>query len=206
MKKKLVLKPFVLPTLYILMVVVLMVMSTSLLYKEKEEEDLTYVSDSILDNSIPVVNTEDVFILSPYNSDKVVLSSSYYNYQAEASSQEKSIIKYDSTYLQNSGLTYSSSEEFDVISVLDGTVTKVYSNDLLGNIVEITHDNDIVTVYQMLDEVAVKVDQKVSRGEVIAKSGTCKLATQNYNLYFEFMKEGTLVDPNIYIGKNVKDL
>lgn len=35
MKKKLVLKPFVLPTLYILMVIVLMTMSTTLIYKEK---------------------------------------------------------------------------------------------------------------------------------------------------------------------------
>ncbi len=206
MKKKLVLKPFVLPTLYILMVIALMVMSTNLLYKGPKEEDLTYVSDSILDNSIPVINSEEIFILSPFNSDKVKVVSSYYNYQEEATNQEKAIVRYDNTYLQNTGITYSSVEKFDVISVLDGTVTKIYSNDILGNIVEITHDNDIVTVYQMLSDVIVKKDQKVSRGEVIAKSGTSKLASTDYNLYFEFMKEGTLVDPNLYIGKNVKDL
>lgn len=209
MKKKLVLKPFVLPTLYILMVIALMTMSTTLIYKEKEEEDdLTYVSDSIIDNGIPVVNDNQIIILKPFTSESVTVTSGYYNYQAEATNQETSIVKYENTYLQNSGVTYSSTEEFDVISIMDGKVTKVYSNDLLGNIVEITHDKNFVSVYQMLNDIPknLQVGTKVTRGEIIAKSGTSKLAPENYNLHFELMKEGSLVDPNNYIGKDFKEL
>ena len=209
MKKKLVLKPFVLPTLYILMVIVLMTMSTTLIYKEKEEDDdLTYVSDSIIDNGIPVVNDNQIIILKPFTSESVTVTSGYYNYQAEATNQETSIVKYENTYLQNSGVTYSSTEEFDVISIMDGKVTKVYSNDLLGNIVEITHDKNFVSVYQMLNDIPknLQVGTKVTRGEIIAKSGTSKLAPENYNLHFELMKEGSLVDPNNYIGKDFKEL
>ncbi len=209
MKKKLVLKPFVLPTLYILMVIALMTMSTTLIYKEKEEDDdLTYVSDSIIDNGIPVVNDNQIIILKPFTSESVTVTSGYYNYQAEATNQETSIVKYENTYLQNSGVTYSSTEEFDVISIMDGKVTKVYSNDLLGNIVEITHDKNFVSVYQMLNDVPknLQVGTKVTRGEIIAKSGTSKLAPENYNLHFELMKEGSLVDPNNYIGKDFKEL
>lgn len=209
MKKKLVLKPFVLPTLYILMVIALMTMSTTLIYKEKEEEDdLTYVSDSIIDNGIPVVNDNQIIILKPFTSESVTVTSGYYNYQAEATNQEASIVKYENTYLQNSGVTYSSTEEFDVISIMDGKVTKVYSNDLLGNIVEITHDKNFVSVYQMLNDIPknLQVGTKVTRGEIIAKSGTSKLAPENYNLHFELMKEGSLVDPNNYIGKDFKEL
>ena len=209
MKKKLVLKPFVLPTLYILMVIVLMTMSTTLIYKEKEEDDdLTYVSDSIIDNGIPVVNDNQIIILKPFTSENVTIVSSYYNYQAEATNQENSIVKYENTYLQNSGITYSSTEEFDVVSIMDGTITKIYSNDLLGNIVEITHDKDFVSVYQMLDNISenIKVGTKVARGEVIAKGGTSKLSPENYNLHFELMKEGSLVDPNNYLGKDFKEL
>ena len=209
MKKKLVLKPFVLPTLYILMVIALMTMSTTLIYKEKEEDDdLTYVSDSIIDNGIPVVNDNQIIILKPFTSENVTIVSSYYNYQAEATNQENSIVKYENTYLQNSGITYSSTEEFDVVSIMDGTITKIYSNDLLGNIVEITHDKDFVSVYQMLDNISenIKVGTKVARGEVIAKGGTSKLSPENYNLHFELMKEGSLVDPNNYLGKDFKEL
>lgn len=209
MKKKLVLKPFVLPTLYILMVIALMTMSTTLIYKEKEEDDdLTYVSDSIIDNGIPVVNDNQIIILKPFTSESVTVTSGYYNYQAEATNQENSIVKYENTYLQNSGITYSSTEEFDVVSIMDGTITKIYSNDLLGNIVEITHDKDFVSVYQMLDNISenIKVGTKVARGEVIAKGGTSKLSPENYNLHFELMKEGSLVDPNNYLGKDFKEL
>lgn len=209
MKKKLVLKPFVLPTLYILMVIVLMTMSTTLIYKEKEEDDdLTYVSDSIIDDSTPVVNDSQIIILKPFTSENVTVVSGYYDYQAEAANQESSIVKYENTYLQNSGITYSSTEEFDVVSIMDGTITKIYSNDLLGNIIEITHDKDFVSVYQMLDNISenIKVGTKVVRGEVIAKGGTSKLSPENYNLHFELMKEGSLVDPNNYLGKDFKEL
>ncbi len=209
MKKKLVLKPFVLPTLYILMVIVLMTMSTTLIYKEKEEEDdLTYVSDSIIDDSTPVVNDSQIIILKPFTSENVTVVSGYYDYQAEAANQESSIVKYENTYLQNSGITYSSTEEFDVVSIMDGTITKIYSNDLLGNIIEITHDKDFISVYQMLDNISenIKVGTKVARGEVIAKGGTSKLSPENYNLHFELMKEGSLVDPNNYLGKDFKEL
>ena len=55
-KKKLVLKPFVLPTLYILMIITLVVAGTTIIYKGKKEEDnLTYVSETILDNSVPII-------------------------------------------------------------------------------------------------------------------------------------------------------
>ncbi len=209
MKKKLVLKPFVLPTLYILMVIVLMTMSTTLIYKEKEEDDdLTYVSDSIIDDSTPVVNDSQIIILKPFTSENVTVVSGYYDYQGEATNQESSIVKYENTYLQNSGITYSSTEEFDVVSIMDGTITKIYSNDLLGNIIEITHDKDFISVYQMLDNISenIKVGTKVARGEVIAKGGTSKLSPENYNLHFELMKEGSLVDPNNYLGKDFKEL
>ena len=188
------------------MVIALMVMSTTLIYKGDEEDDLTYVSDSIFDNTLPVVGENEIVILKPFTSDKVSITSSYYNYQAESSSQENSIIRYDDTYLQNSGITYSSDEEFDIVSVMDGTVTKIYYNELLGNIVEITHDKNLISVYQMLDDISVKVEQKVTRGEVIAKSGSSKITSSNYNLHFELMKDGNIVDPNTYIGKNIKEL
>ena len=113
----------------------------------------------------------------------------FYNYQEEESKQESSIVKYDNTYLQNSGITYSSDEKFDIVSIMDGKVTKIYNNELLGNIVEITHENNIVSIYQMLTDVVVKVDSRVKRGDIIAKSGPSKLLNTTNNLHFEIIKE-----------------
>ena len=160
MKKKTVLKPFVIPTLYVMLIVTLMILSTKIIYLSKSnqnDDDLKYVTESIFDNTIPVVTIDDIYVLHPYLSENVTELTGYYNYQDEKSNQEKSIVKYDNTYLQNTGITYSSSEVFDIISILDGKVTKIYENDFLGKIVEITHDNNIISVYQMLSEVNVKV-------------------------------------------------
>lgn len=205
MKKKLVLKPFVLPILYISMIIMLMWMSTIFIYQE-ENEDLTYVSDSIFDDSIPVISDEEIFILSPYTSDQVTVKVKYYNHLDETSNQESSIVIYDNTYLQNTGVTYSSTEQFDIVAIMDGTVTKVYENDVLGNIIEITHDKNMISVYQMLGEVSVKVDQIVNIGDVIGKSGVSDLSEEANNLHFELIKDGINVNPSEYIGKNIKEI
>ena len=207
MKKKLVLKPFVLPTLYILMIITLVVAGTTIIYKGKKEEDnLTYVSETILDNSVPIIKKEEETILNPYTSDKVKIVTNYYDYKGESSTQENSIVRYDSTYLQNSGITYASEEQFDIVSVMDGTVTKIYNNDLLGQVVEITHGKNMISIYEMVTDVTVKENQKVTRGEIIAKSGTSKITTENYNLHFEFMKDGKpelkILDPLYVYGED----
>lgn len=206
MKKRLVLKPFVLPTLYILMVVTLMFMSTTMIYEKDDDEDITYVSDSIFNNTLPVINSDEVFVLNPFSSDKVKITTGFYNYQEEESKQENSIVKYDNTYLQNSGITYSSDEKFDIVSIMDGKVTKIYNNELLGNIVEITHENNIVSIYQMLTDVVVKVDSRVKRGDIIAKSGPSKLLNTTNNLHFEIIKDGMIINPSTILGKNIKDI
>ncbi|MBO5376145.1 MAG: M23 family metallopeptidase [Bacilli bacterium] len=206
MKKRLVLKPFVLPTLYILMVVTLMFMSTTMIYEKDDDEDITYVSDSIFNNTLPVISSDEVFVLNPFSSDKVKITTGFYNYQEEESKQESSIVKYDNTYLQNSGITYSSDEKFDIVSIMDGKVTKIYNNELLGNIVEITHENNIVSIYQMLTDVVVKVDSRVKRGDIIAKSGPSKLLNTTNNLHFEIIKDGMIINPSTILGKNIKDI
>ena len=206
MKKKLVLKPFVLPTIYILMVIVLMCMSSIMLYDKKEDDKIDYVADILIDDTVPVLSKEETYIIKPFTSDKVKITTNFYNYLGEESIQENSIVKYDNTYLQNSGITYSSSESFEVVSIMDGMVTKVYENDILGNIIEITHDKNIISVYQMLTDVKVKVNQRIKKGEVIATSGKSLLSLEEHNLHLELIKDGITINPQDYIGKNIKEI
>ena len=207
MKKKLVLRPYVLPLFYILLVIFLMNLSTGVLYKEIPQEDnLEYVNEEIFENTLPVMKEEEEVVSNPYNGDNVQVIVGYYNYQGNEIEQEGAIINYESTYLQNSGLTYSSNSKFDVIAIMDGEVTKVYNNEVLGNIVEITHDNDIVSIYQVLDNVIVKVHDKVNKGDKIAESGTSKIYNTNYNLHFEVLKNGNIQNPNAILGKNTKEI
>lgn len=208
MKKKLVLKPFVLPTIYMIMLISLLFVGTNIMYSEEPSPEITYVSnESINSDIIPTLEVEDdKTVINPFTSDKVTVISNFYNYNDNAENQENSIIKYIDTYIQNSGITYTSDEEFNVVSIMDGEVTKVYSNDLLGNIVEITHDKDYISIYQMLQTPTVKEKDKVIKGEVIGKSGKSKLREEGYNLQFEILKEGISINPNDILGKNIKEL
>ena len=173
--------------------------------KEVVEDNYTYVSNIIIDNQMPVMN-ETTKMIKPYTNEQVTVGKTYYNYKAESKSQENSITYYDGSYIQNSGIDYVLKDTFDVVSVLDGTVTDVKQDDILGNVVEIKHGNDYVTTYQSLSEVAVKKGDSVTQGQVIGKSGTNKLDKDMGNhLHFELYTNGQIVDPNLYIDKELKN-
>ena len=208
MKKKLVLKPFVLPTLYLIVIVLLMFYTVNSLYKDPipKEENMDMINEEIIDNTVPVVSEKDIFVLNPYSGEDVKEIIGYYDYKGEKQSQEKSIIKFENTYLQNTGITYSSEKDFKIIAIMDGKVTKIYENELLGNIIEITHDKDIVSVYQMVNNVKVKVGDNISAGDEIASGGISKLNSTGFNLHFEILKNGQVQNPKKIIGINTKEL
>jgi len=208
MKKKLVLKPFVLPTLYLIVIMLLMIYTVNSLYKDPlpKEEKLEMVNEELIDDTLPVISEKDTYVLNPYSGEEVKEIVGYYDYQDEKDKQEKSIIKFENTYLQNTGITYSSDNDFKVIAILDGKVTKIYDNELLGNIVEITHDKDIVSVYQMVKDVKVKVGDNMNAGDEIATSGVSKLNPTGSNLHFEVLKNGKVENPKKIIGLNTKEL
>lgn len=205
MKKKLVLKPFVIPTLYTIFALVVIVSLFLSIEVIDEEEQLTYVSDTILDEYVPVVNVEET-IKKPFTDNNVTISKNYYDYQASVEEQTNSILYHENTYIQNTGINYKSDNIFDVISILSGEVIEVEEKELLGKSVTIRHDNELISVYQSLGEVTVKKGDKVSTGQVIGKSGSCDLITDSKNnLHFELYASGTITDPEIYYNKKLSD-
>ena len=172
--------------------------------KNKEKEEINYVSDSIIDEEKPVVQEVET-MLKPYINVEAKISKYYYDYKATEENQEKSLTYHDNTYMQNSGIDYTAENIFDVVSVLDGTVVNVKEDDLLGKCVEIKHDNNYTSVYQSLSEVNVKKGDNVIRGQLIGKSGENKLDKDLGNhLHFELYIKGKVVSPLDYIDKEVK--
>ena len=208
--KRIKLKGWVLPSLYAFLFVgvFLVTIGVSNLFMEKTEEpeesdNLNYVTETVVDEEQPVVQ-QTTRVLKPFNSDKVSISKNYYDYKGTEENQEKSLTYHDNTYMQNSGIDYKADEVFDVVSVLDGTVVNVKKDDLLGNCIEINHNNNYTTVYQSLSEVNVNKGDSVVAGQLIGKSGTNTLDKEEGNhLHFEMYINGQVVNPIDYVDKEL---
>lgn len=170
------------------------------------DENMQYVDSEIVTENIyiPVVNEVSV-IMRPYLNDSVYISKSFYNYLDESSNQENSIVFFEGTYMQNSGVDYKFKEKFDVISILDGTVVEVSENAILGKTIKIKHDNDIISIYQCLDGVNINENDIVLRGQVIGNSGTSTLYNSEFNLHFELYVDGKNVNPEEYYNRSIDE-
>lgn len=209
MEKKLKLKKFVMPTVYAVLVS-LLVFSTFMTFAnskvtEDEIEQINYVSDTIWSNETPVVSTEKV-IIKPFKEEKITIGKYYYDYSDNSDSQRNSIIFYENSYIQNSGVDYIYDKVFDVLAVYDGTVIKVEDNEITGKTVEIKHDNNVISVYQGLSEVSVKQGDTVTQTAIIGKSGSSKINMELGNhLHFEIYANGQVLNPESCYNKKINE-
>lgn len=191
---------------FALLIGVLVLTDSHLTVEDAEEPDYDYITETVLEEDVPVVNTETVLI-KPYSDQNVKILKNYYDYTAAKEEQENSILYYESTYMQNSAIAYGGVESFDVVSILDGTVTSIKEDDLLGNIIEIEHNNNIISVYQSISNILVKENQVIKQGEVIAKSGESNLnKSLSSHLLFELIIDSKIVNPEQYYNKNINEL
>ncbi len=214
--KKRKLKGYVLPTVYVLVIAVLFISVSFLgnaLQKELQYQDLS--TDVLDDDVTPVIKEEETStdvtteskIVKPFTSTSVGISKSYYDMTDDEATQANSLVYYEQTYLQNSGVLYSSDEVFDVFATYDGTVTNVSTDEILGNVVEITHNPNLKTVYYSLGEVTVKKDDVVNCGDIIGKSGDNLLEGEKDNsLLVEVYYNGNTIDPEDFYNMNIEDL
>jgi len=205
------LKPFVFPTLYVSLILTLVIglYFTSLAVNKENKtalSDVNYVSNVILNDTVPVVNVDTV-VINPFTSDKVTIKRYFYSLDDDVERQKESIVFYDNTYMPNTGIDYVSEEKFDVVSIMDGTVIDIKEDEMLGKIVEIKHNNNFISSYAGLSEISVQKGETVAIGAKVGISGTSKLNESIGNhLHFEIYENGVNIDPLKIIGKNLGDL
>lgn len=205
------LKSFVFPVLYISLIftVIVGLYFTSKVLKQSDNnslKDITYVSNTILDNTIPVISVDDT-ISNPYTGDNIKIARYFYNLEDDMDRQKESIIYYNDTYMQSSGVDYTSENSFDVISILEGVVIDIKEDELLGKIVEIKHTNELVSSYAGLSEINVSKGENITKEMKIGKSGSNKINESLGNhLHFEVYKNGVNIDPLKVIGKKLGDI
>jgi murein DD-endopeptidase MepM/ murein hydrolase activator NlpD len=90
----------------------------------------------------------------------------------------------------------------EVITPANGVVIIVGHSELLagyGNYIEIEHGNGITTRYAHLDDIHVRVGQRLTRGTVIGLSGNSGGSIAPH-LHYEIIRNGINVDPVNYFA------
>ncbi|MFA9381192.1 MAG: peptidoglycan DD-metalloendopeptidase family protein, partial [Acetanaerobacterium sp.] len=105
----------------------------------------------------------------------------------------------------HNGVDFAAKAGTPVKAVTDGTVSRVYTDSMWGTVVEIAHENGMVSRYCSLTEgVTVAEGDAVEIGEVIGCVGDTALAEIGLptHLHLEFLMDGEYADPLESIQKS----
>lgn len=133
----------------------------------------------------------------------------FYDYNAEKEDQEKGLTLYNNRYYQSTGVDIASSEgeTFDVVASLSGTVTEVKEDPLLGNVVVLSHGEDVTTYYASLGEVSVESGSEVKQGDKIGTAGKNLFSEESgTHVHFEIRKGETEVNPEEFFNESLSKL
>ena len=213
--KKRKLRGFVLPSIYILTIVVLAISITlftrNLLSSSEPTVDNYDYSVNVFnesDDSIPVNDEVTPLVIKaskPFIGDSISVLKDFYDEDGSSESQENSLIYYQNTYMPNTGILYASDNVFEVIASIDGKVKEIKKDEILGNVLTLESDN-ATCIYYTLGEILVKEGDLVKQNDVIAKSGQSEIDTTKQTLLFEVYLDGVLTNPNTFYEKTVNEL
>ncbi|KMJ56001.1 stage II sporulation protein [Bacillus sp. LL01] len=123
----------------------------------------------------------------------------YFDEAGSAEEKEQALVYYNNEYRQNKGIDFGHVENasFDVVAALSGTVVKSEKDALLGYVVEVDHDNGIVTHYHSLDKVDLAEGEVVKQGDVIGQAAR-NLYNQDagVHVHFAIRQDGIAVNPS----------
>lgn len=206
--KKMKLKKYVLPTIYVLIILVTF-FSVSLINNHLLKNVTNYnysksimkdVTENVLSEILP-----DKFE-RPYLSENVKLLSGFYSKDYDDESQKNSLIVYQNTYMPSSGTFYASQDEFDVVSVYDGKVKSIKKDEMLGDTVEVQHSDNLTTIYYSLKDVTVRENDDIKKGTIIGKATSNNLVTDKNVLFIEVYLKGKQIDPEKFYELNPNEV
>ncbi|MBM7605344.1 stage II sporulation protein Q [Metabacillus crassostreae] len=159
--------------------------------------------------AVEVNALKENFAMPAVDPDQVQVVKKFYDANASTEEQEAALVFYNNTYRMNKGIDIAREDQkdFDVVASLSGTVSKAEKDPILGYVVEIEHENDVVTVYQSLAEASVQAGDKVEQNELIGKAGKNLYNEEDgIHLHFEVRQSGKAVNPLTYMDKPVTSI
>jgi stage II sporulation protein Q len=170
----------------------------------EQNYDMPGTSYNDKEPAVPVNEAVERFAVPVLEPNAIEIQKPFYDLKASKEEQEAALVFYNNTYHQNKGIDIITKDgkSFDVTASLSGTVTKAEKDPIFGYVVEIEHDEGVVTVYQSLTNLKVKAGDTVKQGEVIGKAGQSQFNQEaGIHAHFEIRKDGKAVNPVDYFDQ-----
>ncbi|MFB5662727.1 peptidoglycan DD-metalloendopeptidase family protein [Alteribacillus sp. HJP-4] len=163
-----------------------------------ENEDAIRTAGQNESLQMPVADEESVEIIGYY-----------YDHDATAEEQQDALVYYNNMYYQNKGidLAQPDGEAFEVTAAATGEVVKAEKDEVLGYVVDVKHENDLVTSYSSLEKLQVEEGDTVTQDSVIGEA-----ARNLYNkdagvhAHFEVRLDGEPLNPSDAFHQKLEDL
>ncbi|MBQ3475740.1 MAG: M23 family metallopeptidase [Bacilli bacterium] len=203
------LKPFVFPVfsavVAVLLIVGIITIEKASSSSSEAVDNYVYSNETITNEVKPVVEEiESDVIIRPYKMNEIDIYKKFYD---ENNNNDNGILFFNGTYMQSSGIIYNYKDEFDVISIYSGEVLDVKKDELLGYVVEVKHNDNLISSYSGLKSVNVKKGEKISQSTLIGKSGEMKFDSNLKNsLMFEIIKNGKYINPEELFDKKINEI
>ncbi|MCA0985488.1 M23 family metallopeptidase [Halobacillus yeomjeoni] len=168
---------------------------------EVQNEFTTYENEQ---DSVAVMEQDENLKMPVADEKAASIVTKFYDYNASEKDQETALVLYNNKYYQSEGvdITREDGEAFEVTAALSGTVTEVKEDPLYGNVIEITHDKDVTTVYASLDNVDVQAGAEVSQGDALGTAGRNSFGqASGVHVHFEVRKDGQPFNPENLFGQ-----
>ncbi|MFC0525260.1 peptidoglycan DD-metalloendopeptidase family protein [Pontibacillus salicampi] len=174
------------------------------------KEDVDSIDFSYEDNDAePVMEQSENLSMPVEGREEVVIKTKFYDANGSKEDQEQALVFYENRYYQSKGISIAKEDGkvFDVTASASGTVTEVKEDPLFGQLVELTHENNVTTKYMSLGEVLVEVGAEVQQGDVIATAGK-NLAGKDagVHVHFEVRKGDTALNPEEFFNQPLNKL
>ncbi|RDW22245.1 stage II sporulation protein [Oceanobacillus arenosus] len=161
------------------------------------------------DDAEPVLEQQEVIKMPVADQEQAEIVTKFFDYNAEQVDRENALILHNNRFYQSTGVDIASADDetFNVVASLSGTVTEVKEDPLLGNVVILSHENDVTTYYSSLENVVVAAGDKVKQGDEVGTAGKSIFGKDNgTHVHFEIRKDGKEVNPETYFNQSVSSL
>ncbi len=151
------------------------------------------------ENAIEVTTSSEVIEMPVEDEADVNIVGHYYDVDAPAEEQQEALVYYNNTYFPSKGVDFAHAEgeSFNATAALSGTVLRAEKDALLGYVVELTHDNGVVTHYHSLESIEVEEGATVTQGDILGRAGrNIYNEDAGVHVHFEIRQDGVAVNPS----------